>query len=234
MSCHQCHNPIVIQTDPENTTYLCKTGVRIKVESFDVADANTLELGHSHDTKQQLLSNPLYKLECMALEAASGVSDPVESKPATTRNAIARYKGPTQIQESGTPKLNPDTCDKTVIDDKLDELLAINEINNADWYLSNAALRRKFRNEKKQLKTNPNVMVDLLPENERDVQEAKRVTFLSQSKKIKAHFKSILKKDTGIFSRTCGSSSGRGSTIEDKKRRLQFIKHIDTRLKHRV
>ncbi|GFE53904.1 nuclear -like family protein, putative [Babesia ovis] len=253
MSCHKCHNPIVIQTDPENTDYICKAGVRIKVESFDTTDANTIELGHDHATKQQLMSNPLFKLECMALEEEAKSHQPRElihetSGSDNTTRLAKREKSLVDFRSGGprtdptgndtrlsTPSAHKDkSAEAKIIDDKLDELLMINEVNNADWYLSNSALRKKFRNEKKNLMTNPNVNFQLLAEDERDVQEAKRITFLSQSKKIQSHFQRILKKDSGIFSRTCASSTSGDSTIENKKKRLQFIKHIDSRLKRHV
>ncbi|ORM40268.1 Coiled-coil domain-containing protein -like protein [Babesia sp. Xinjiang] len=244
MSCHHCHNPIVIQTDPENTDYICKVGVRTKVETFDTSDANTIELGHDHATKQQLLSNPLFKLECMALEedavAKSGAAttDTPQSGSTLESSRIPRASssiGPPVAVNRGESKpaaLGADSASAArVIDDKLDELLAINEVNSGDWYLSNSALRKRFRDEKKNLKRNPNLGLELVAEDKRDIEEAKGITFLSQSKRIQSHFKRILKKDSGIFSRTCASSTSGDSTIEDKRKRLQFIKHIDSRLR---
>ncbi|GBE62303.1 coiled-coil domain-containing 130-like protein, putative [Babesia ovata] len=247
MSCQFCNNPIVIQTDPENTDYLCKFGVRKKVETFDTADAKTVELGHDDATKQQLLSNPLFRLECMALEeeaAAKGtapddVAPKIQNARTITQDDRKRVGTGALVPQSGIGRPNPrdavtnskDGTAAPIIDSKLDDLLKINEVNSGDWFIANSALRKKFREEKKNLKTIANFNLKLLDENEKDAQEARKITFLSQSGKIKAHFKRIIKKDSGIFSRTCASSTSGDSTIDDKRRRLQFIKHVDAKLK---
>ncbi|CDR97626.1 cell cycle control related protein, putative [Babesia bigemina] len=248
MSCQFCNNPIVIQTDPQNTDYLCKVGVRKKVETFDTADAKTLELGHDDATKQQLMSNPLFKLECMALEeeAAAKGGAAGEHVPPQTDHARTpmgddgkRAGAKALVPASGVGRLNPrdaaigsrDGTAAPIIDSKLDDLLRINEVNSGDWFIANSALRKKFREEKKSLKTIANFNLKLVDENEKDVQEARKITFLSQSSRIKAHFKRIIKKDSGIFSRTCASSTSGDSTIDDKRRRLQFIKHVDSKLR---
>ncbi|GIX65602.1 cell cycle control related protein, putative [Babesia caballi] len=251
MSCQLCHNPIVIQTDPENTDYLCKVGVRKKVETFDTSDAQTAELGHDHATQQQLLSNPLFRLECMALasEAADkGAGTVTDSAPrgsdAKLVNEESRGKAvrnvpvvPTVSHRQSARVVPPGDkggAAPRVIDDRIDELLRINEVNNSDWYLANSALRKRFREEKKRLKPIPNFNLELVDENQKDVEEARKVTFLSQSKQIQAHFKRVIKKDSDIFSQTCASSRSGGSTLDDKRKKLQFIKHIDSRLRRRA
>lgn len=243
MSCLYCHNPIVIQTDPENTEYLCKVGVRKKVEEFNTADAQTAELGLDHSKKQELLSNPLFKLECIALDGqppaeTSDVTDAgrdigpafVHSERVKTSATSSRldYIAPDGDHTKDRAK---DAAEAAAANDKLEELLKINEVNSGDWYLANSALRKRFRSDKKNVKTIPNFDLELVKEDQQDIQEARHITFLSQSKRIRSHFKRILKKESDIFSRPCASSTSGKSSIDDKRKKLQFIKHIDSRLR---
>lgn len=245
MSCQFCHNPIVIQTDPENTEYLCKVGVRRKVEEFDTADAHTAELGHDRATQQEMLSNPLFRLERIALDQAEpkepdnyasqkGSSTAASKSDAAREGYItsrARYSDARDGPFRGPQQDQRDPAVVNEINDKLEELMRINEMNNADWYLANAALRKKFRTEKKNMKTIANFDLELVNEDEKDVKEAKRITFLSQSKQIRSHFKRILKKDSDIFSQTSASTKSGNTTLDDKRKKLQFVKHIDSRLR---
>lgn len=56
-----CKNEIVIQTDPKNCAYVIVSGARLKIEEFDVEDAETLLLPADEDKGK--LIDPFYKLE---------------------------------------------------------------------------------------------------------------------------------------------------------------------------
>ncbi|KAJ3332962.1 hypothetical protein HDU76_012459 [Blyttiomyces sp. JEL0837] len=50
MKCHLCDSYIEIETDPKNAEYVIKSGARQRVETFDAADAETMDLGPKEES----------------------------------------------------------------------------------------------------------------------------------------------------------------------------------------
>ena len=62
MKCHLCPQYFEIQTDPANCDYVILSGARRKEERWDAKSNEQIEMT-DHKDKQQLMSNPMYKLE---------------------------------------------------------------------------------------------------------------------------------------------------------------------------
>ncbi|EKX72583.1 conserved hypothetical protein [Theileria equi strain WA] len=219
MSCLYCHTQIVIQTDPENTDYLCKEGVRKRIEENDPSKA----LGYDAAEKQMRASNALFVLEQQAEEELK--------------------KGALAVPSEGAqmPRLEPEKVEKAeVVDEnrRLGYLERMNEGRNKDDYLANSALRRRFRNEKKELEKrrdddgNSNFSLPLLDVSKEDLESSKKTTFVSESGKIRAHFKRLVKARGDVFSKGSVHSSSTISmpnSLKEKHNRLKLVKFIESR-----
>ncbi|KAJ3184365.1 hypothetical protein HDU85_001670 [Gaertneriomyces sp. JEL0708] len=62
MKCHLCSGWLEIRTDPANAAYVVESGARIRVEEFDVRDAETFELG-DESVKERMQSDPFFAVE---------------------------------------------------------------------------------------------------------------------------------------------------------------------------
>jgi len=62
MKCHLCPQYFEIQTDPANCDYVILSGARRKEERWDAKANEQIEMT-DHKDKQQLMTNPMYKLE---------------------------------------------------------------------------------------------------------------------------------------------------------------------------
>ncbi|KAK2195157.1 bifunctional Saf4-Yju2 protein/WD40-repeat-containing domain superfamily [Babesia duncani] len=180
MSCLFCHARIIIQTDPEHTDYICKAGVVKKVEDFDVKDAETVAVGHDLTEGQLRAADPLFILEQQA-----------------KNNQLAVHEQIQKTTVSDLPQARPRELERNEVYNekkRLEYLVELSDMNNADDYMANSALRRRFRIKKKELqaqeaKQNPNFSLPLLKESEQDIEIAKKIKFLSSSSKIKSYLK---------------------------------------------
>lgn len=216
MSCLYCHTQIVIQTDPENTDYLCKEGVRKRIEANDPTKA----LGYDAAEKQMRASNALFVLEQQAEEELKKGTLAVPSS------------------EAKLPVLEPEKVAKAeVIDEnrRLEYLERLNETRGKDDYLANCALRRRFRVEKakkEEEKEEGNFALPLLEASKEDLEHTKNVTFISESSKIRAHFKRLTKATGDVFSKGSIHSSSTISvpnSLQEKRNRLKLVKFIESR-----
>eukprot|EP00658_Telonema_sp_P-2_P048126 TRINITY_DN36626_c0_g2_i2.p1 TRINITY_DN36626_c0_g2~~TRINITY_DN36626_c0_g2_i2.p1 ORF type:complete len:254 (-),score=46.91 TRINITY_DN36626_c0_g2_i2:288-1049(-) len=62
MTCHHCHHPIVVSTDPKNSDYALTAGLERKHETYDAAEAGTAEL-MSADERERIAQDPFTNLE---------------------------------------------------------------------------------------------------------------------------------------------------------------------------
>lgn len=153
-SCPDCKQAIVITTDPKNCKYVCTKGVREKVESFDVKDAETLEL-LDEEEREKIRLDPMKKLEyqkrhllegrfCTTLNAsrsgawagaAGGRGDEErEEKEAKKRGGEEEEEGEA-FEEGSRAELMT-----KVIDDLID----LQNSRHADDYSSHLALRERL------------------------------------------------------------------------------------------
>ncbi|KAF9362767.1 hypothetical protein BGX34_005543 [Mortierella sp. NVP85] len=76
MKCHLCNNWFEIQTDPKNAAYVVTAGARKKVEDFEAADNETLEIDTPEEFERRA-NDQFAKLEHLqqdALKAKSGAT----------------------------------------------------------------------------------------------------------------------------------------------------------------
>ncbi|KAK3805602.1 MAG: CWC16 protein, partial [Benniella sp.] len=76
MKCHLCDNWFEIQTDPKNAVYVVTAGARKKVEDFEAADNETLEIDTPEEFERRA-NDQFAKLEHLqqdALKAKSGAT----------------------------------------------------------------------------------------------------------------------------------------------------------------
>lgn len=62
MKCPQCDQRLVMRTDPKNAEYICVSGVRKKIETYDADSAEAVEL-KDNETAKKLATDPLFQLE---------------------------------------------------------------------------------------------------------------------------------------------------------------------------
>eukprot|EP01138_Halocafeteria_seosinensis_P011703 gb/GECG01011959.1/.p1 GENE.gb/GECG01011959.1/~~gb/GECG01011959.1/.p1 ORF type:complete len:332 (+),score=56.86 gb/GECG01011959.1/:1-996(+) len=62
MKCPSCDQRMMMKTDPKNAEYVCVSGIRKKVETYEASSAETVEL-KDNETAQKLESDPLFRLE---------------------------------------------------------------------------------------------------------------------------------------------------------------------------
>uniref|UniRef100_A0A3B0N6B5 CWC16 protein n=1 Tax=Theileria annulata TaxID=5874 RepID=A0A3B0N6B5_THEAN len=213
MACFKCFRPIVIQTDPEHTDYICKEGVRKKIELRDESRDDVITVGKDNEMRD----NALYILEKRAEE---------------TQSIIGKEVGK-EVSQDVRGETNE------IIDDRkqIEYLEDLSESRSKDSYLANCALRRKFRTQKKLMEkeTHTNFSLPLLRPTTEDLEESKKITFITESKKLRSHFKRLVGNDD-IFSKgsvKTASTISVPNSLESKKKKLQFIKYLDSKSKYK-
>ncbi|UVC49746.1 hypothetical protein MACK_003857 [Theileria orientalis] len=256
MSCFSCFNRIVIQTDPENTEYICKEGVRKKIELKSKDDPEVITVSYDVNEKQMRATNALYILEQQAEESLrksryGEVSRDEEEREDyednkhgvglgdEVRNRQGNELAHTQLIKEELNKFVSKPLERDdVVDDeaKIEYLEDLSESRNKDYYLANSALRRRFRMNKKLNEENKheNFSIPLLKVEKEDIEDSKKITFISQNKKLKSHFKRLINNKNDIFSKNSVKTSSTISvpnTLDEKKKKLQFIKYIESKAK---
>ncbi|CTQ41456.1 Family of unknown function (DUF572) [Babesia microti strain RI] len=210
--CKSCTNPIVIETDPENTEYVVKIGARRKVDTFDTKDAGTLTLGATIEEKQLLATNPMFRLEH---QLTSGNIELPEIKDKT----VNADEFQNSISDGVTEK------------QRITMLQTLSNARSGDSYIANYALRRKFRQEKKALiqdrKRLENFSLPLADPVSNDV--TKQISFVSENKKMMKHINTMVKcKGNSLF------GVKKTSCLGKKKQQLEVVRHIASKIRTRI
>eukprot|EP00049_Salpingoeca_infusionum_P019571 m.362486 g.362486 ORF g.362486 m.362486 type:complete len:338 (+) comp20528_c0_seq1:107-1120(+) len=108
MKCHMCDNKFTFETDPKNCDYRITEGARRKVETWDPADTQTIDLPDQEE-KDKRARDAMYRLEHVAADEKKAK----EAKPAMVQ--LMHFQKATMEQD----------------------------------YDTNAALRKRFRKQKK-------------------------------------------------------------------------------------
>ncbi|PHJ18772.1 nuclear family protein [Cystoisospora suis] len=157
-SCPQCKNSLAITTDPKACRYVCTKGLREKIESFDVRDAETIEL-LDEEEREQIRLDPMKNLEYQ--RERRSLQQPRALSPFTTggdgeKNSLGLLSSFSRERErgiegegdkreegrkrrgGGEEEENEDMCKA------LDDLIDLQNSRHADDYAANLALRERF------------------------------------------------------------------------------------------
>ncbi len=186
MRCVSCSNSMEIETDPQAMDYVCKVGVRRKVETWEArAEDDVQPLADEEETKR-LADDPFYRLEHQTADTAK-----------------AQQAAPVLAQ-----------------------LYALTSERTADDFSSNSLLRKRLREEKKELRQldeeaqSKGLGIRLLPQAEDDLMQA-RLALLSRPSLPAAQHRTLKKLEVSASSIFGGGLSKKPAANNPK---LELIK----------
>ncbi|KAI9306075.1 CWC16 protein [Cunninghamella echinulata] len=201
MKCHLCNNWIEIHTDPQHAEYVVVSGARKKIETWQPDKEDNVIILHGNDDngknmKEKLEQDPIFRLE-------HGLQD---------KSASAA---------------------------KIPVLTQLQRLNDQQWkdpYTLSQQIRRKFREEKKrdlqieekanQLKDKHSLHIDLLPESEKDLLEAKLVDF-SESRRLQIEQQKLETSTAPLFNKPSALSTSLPLSTKATKLKNQNTKNIN-------